>query len=93
LLTPNQNWISKVQNPCYFIGIFVRIAANNEFTKQRTLFLPLSAKNVSFYGVVCGNAQCFVKKTANLPRFWILSLFFEKKSERCQQKRERNRQE
>jgi len=31
---PNQNWISKVQNPCYFIGNFVRIAANDEFTKR-----------------------------------------------------------
>lgn len=52
---PNQNWISKVQNPCYFIGNFVRIAANDEFFKQRTLFFPQSAKKWHFL-------RCCVRK-------------------------------
>lgn len=77
---PNQNWISKVQNPCYFIGNFVRFAANDEFAKRRTLFLPQSANNGIFYGVVRGNTQCFVKKIANLPRFLDFEPIFGKKA-------------
>ena len=78
--------------PAISSAILFGLQRTMSFLKQRTLFLPQSAKKGTFYGVVCGNTRHFVKKIANLPRFWILSLFFEKKRERCMQNRERIRQ-
>lgn len=49
-------------------------------------------KKGTFQAIVYAKTWCFVRKVTNLPRFWILSPFFQKKYERNRQKTERNRQ-
>lgn len=70
------------------------------FVLQRTVnsakvgrhFCRSRQKKGTFQGVVYTSTRCFVRKVTNLPRFWILSPFFQKNSERSRQKPERNRQ-
>ena len=78
--------------PAISSAILFELQRTMSFLNSERYFCRSRQKNGTFYGVVCGNTRYFVKKIANLPRFWILSLFFEKKRERCMQNRERIRQ-
>lgn len=64
--------------PAISSAILFELQRTMSFLNSERYFCRSRQKNGTFYGVVCGNTRYFVKKIANLPRFWILSLFFEK---------------